>query len=272
MKTKKKTVKRQNNKATKKSNAKTTTVKQSPKKPTGKAAGKRTSAKGKAKAPVKQTAKGKAAAKPKTAKTKTAGKTVIKASKPATKAKTGRKTTSKPKAKKQSKRATGGKSAAKSPTKTKSEHIGEIHRGNTKYIDKEPKPQRNYVVVNDNEGNITVAKVKTIRKFDANGKNADPHLQEINREKYGLENRSGVDSETFNRNSMTHNTLRLTDKDVFPEQKPRAKLSSHDSHRVLEHTNQIPKSKKNEVTLSYFVAENNILGVCGSEHSVERRQ
>jgi len=128
----------------------------------------------------------------------------------------------------------------------KKSSVGEIHRGNTKYIDTEPKQQRNYAVVKDKDGKVTVAKVKTIKKFDENGKNADPALVEINHERYGLPERSGVDFETFDKNRMTNKPLKLSDKDVFPEQQPRGKLNSKDKHRVLIHTGQIidPKKKK----------------------------
>lgn len=124
--------------------------------------------------------------------------------------------------------------------------VGEIHRGNTKYIDTEPKQQRDYAVVKDKNGKVTVAKVKTIKKIDENGKNADHALVEINHQKYGLKNRSGVDFETFDQNRMTHKPLQLSDKDAFPEQQPRAKLNSKDKHNVLVHTKVIndPKKKK----------------------------
>lgn len=122
--------------------------------------------------------------------------------------------------------------------------VGEIHRGNTKYIDPEPKEQRNYAVVKDNGGTVTVAKVKSIKEFDENGKNADPALVEINHERYGLENRSGVDFETFDQNRMTHKPLQLSDKDVFPEEQPRATMGSHDKHRVLQHVKTKGKKKK----------------------------
>ncbi len=122
--------------------------------------------------------------------------------------------------------------------------VGEIHRGNTKYIDTEPKEQRDYAVVKDNNGKVTVAKVKSIKEFDENGKNADPALVEINHERYGLEKRSGVDFETFDQNRMTHKPLQLSDKDVFPEEQPRATMGSHDKHRVLQHVKTKGKKKK----------------------------
>lgn len=146
-------------------------------------------------------------------------------------------------AKKSKKQGEGEKPSHPQGEKRKSS-VGEIHRGNTKYIDTEPKEQRDYAVVKDNDGHVTVAKVKSIKKFDENGKNADPALVEINHERYGLEKRSGVDFETFDQNRMTHKPLQLSDKNVFPEGQPRATLGSHDKHRVLENVKNKGQKKK----------------------------
>ncbi|MCM1194348.1 MAG: hypothetical protein NC099_02440 [Corallococcus sp.] len=167
------------------------------------------------------------------AKTSTAVKSAAK--KPAQKAK---------KQKQQGKKQGEGAKPSHPKGEPQKSSVGEIHRGNTKYIDTEPKPQRNYAVVKEKDGKVTVAKVKTIKQFDENGKNADPHLQEINHEKYGLKNRSGVDHETFSNNRITNQPLSLEDKEVFPEDKPRAKLSSHDTHRVIKHVNEKGRKKK----------------------------
>ena len=58
-------------------------------------------------------------------------------------------------------------------------HRGEVYRGNTKYIDVEPKEQRNYVVVADNGERISVSKLKSIKKLDESGRNADEVLNII---------------------------------------------------------------------------------------------
>ncbi|MCM1306500.1 MAG: hypothetical protein NC037_06555 [Bacteroides sp.] len=126
---------------------------------------------------------------------------------------------------------------------SKTNHVGEIWRGETKYIDPEPKKQRNYVVVVDDGKNQTVSKLKSIKIFDENGKNADKALVEINATRYGLERRTGVDSETFSDNRMSGKRLKVSDKDVFPEEKPRAKLGSRDKSRVLRHTGRLSKQK-----------------------------
>ncbi|MGN0819028.1 MAG: hypothetical protein ACI4M6_01350 [Christensenellaceae bacterium] len=126
--------------------------------------------------------------------------------------------------------------------KKKNSNVGKVFRGKTKYIDKETKPERNYVVVIDDGKNVSVSKLKSIKILDVNCKNADKALVEINATRYGLEKRTGVDFQRFNKNRMSNKPLKLSDKKVFPEQKERFKLGSHDLSRVLKHT----KKKKDK--------------------------
>ncbi len=126
----------------------------------------------------------------------------------------------------------------KKDTTNNTKLTGKVFRGETKYIDTEPKQSRRYVVVKNKNDNVTVAKLKTIKSFDANGKNADVHLQEINSEKYGLEKRTGVDHETFSKNRLSGKKLSIKDKEVFHSEKEEFKLTSHDLHRVLNHINK----------------------------------
>lgn len=137
---------------------------------------------------------------------------------------------------------------AKKAANEKINHIGKVYRGETKYIDKEPKKQRDYVVVRNKDDKVTVAKLKSIKKFDENGKNADKALVEINHERYGLPNRTGVDFERFDKNRMSGKPLDLNDIDVFPEQKERATLSRKDTDKALYHTGvkKRNKTKKKE--------------------------
>lgn len=126
----------------------------------------------------------------------------------------------------------------------KDSNVGKVYRGRTKYIDKDTKPERNYVVVKEDDKGVSVAKLKSIKRFDENGRNADKSLFEINQEKYGLKNRTGVDYQRFSKNRISGKSLKVSDKDVFPESRERFKLGSHDTHRVLVHTNCVPKNKK----------------------------
>lgn len=163
--------------------------------------------------------------------------------------KTGKGSASSGRAAKPVKRTSPAKKAPKatkiSPKKTakvekKDSNVGKVYRGKTKYIDKETKPERNYVVVIDDGKRVSVSKLKSIKIFDENGKNADKALVEINATRYGLEKRTGVDFQRFNKNRMSGKPLDLSDKDVFPEGKERFKLGSHDLARSLRHT----KAKK----------------------------
>lgn len=120
-------------------------------------------------------------------------------------------------------------------------NVGKVYRGRTKYIDKENKHERNYVVISDNGRNVSVSKLKSIKKFDSMNRNADKALQEINHKEYGLEKRTGVDFQRFSLNRMSKTPLRLSDKRVFPEGKERFKLSSADKYRVLQHTKRNKK-------------------------------
>ena len=121
-------------------------------------------------------------------------------------------------------------------------NVGKVFRGETKYIDREPKKQRNYVVVDENKRGVSESKLKSIKQFDENGKNADKALVEINYERYGLPKRTGVDFQRFDKSRMSGKPLRVEDKKVFPEGKERFTLGSHDKARILRHTNQ--KKKK----------------------------
>ena len=120
--------------------------------------------------------------------------------------------------------------------KKKNSRVGKVYRGKTKYIDRETKPERNYVVVLDDGKRVSVAKLKSIKIFDENNRNADKALVEINATRYGLEKRTGVDFQRFGKNRMSGKPLRIEDKDVFPEGRERFSLGSHDLARVIRHT------------------------------------
>ena len=121
-------------------------------------------------------------------------------------------------------------------SKKKGQNVGKVYLGNTQYIDIENKLQRNYVVLVDDGKNVTVAKLKSIKITDAQGKNADKALVEINASRYGLKRRTGVDFQRFRINRMSKNRLSLSDKKVFPEGKELFILSNRDRDKALYHT------------------------------------
>lgn len=128
--------------------------------------------------------------------------------------------------------------------------VGKVYRGKTKYIDKDTKPERNYVVVFDDGRRVKVSKLKSIKIFDENGKNADKALVEINQDRYGLKMRTGVDFQKFGTNRISKKPLKIQDKKVFPDGEERFSLSKRDADKVLYHTgeknrrNQTKKKKK----------------------------
>lgn len=123
--------------------------------------------------------------------------------------------------------------------KSKSNNLGKVFRAETKYIDKDTKKNRNYVVVKENAGKVGVSKLKSIKKFDELGKNADTALVEINSSRYGLTKRTGVDYQVFVRNRLTKKPLSLKDKKVFKDEQ--FSLGSHDWSRVQRHTKKRKK-------------------------------
>lgn len=121
---------------------------------------------------------------------------------------------------------------------------GNVYRAKTKYIDLDTKPERNYVIVLDDGEKISVSKLKSIKIFDNNGKNADRALVEINATRYGLDKRTGVDFQVFNKNRMSGKCLKVSDKDIFFTGKEEFKLGSHDLNRTLVHTGKKNNHKK----------------------------
>ena len=117
------------------------------------------------------------------------------------------------------------------PVKETQKIVGGVYRGRTKYIDPEPKLERNYVAVRANGNKVSVVKMKSYKK------DVDPDLVEISQKKYGLEKRTGVDHEVFSKNRMSGKDLKITDRDAFPKGVPEFRLSSHDTHRVLNFVN-----------------------------------
>ena len=124
---------------------------------------------------------------------------------------------------------------------SKNNNVGKVYRGKTKFIDKDTKPERNYVVVSDNGKNVSVSKLKSIKVFDKEYRNADKALVEINANRYGLPKRTGVDFQRFSKNRITKKPLRLNDSAVFPKGKEEFKLGSHDLSRTLRHTKRKKK-------------------------------
>ena len=128
------------------------------------------------------------------------------------------------------------KKPAKAETKPNDDNVvGFVFIGNTKYIDVEPKLQRRYLVTKQKGKNVTVSKLKSIKQFDENGKNADPYLVEINENYPGLTKRTGVDFWQYNTNRLSGKPLDITDYKIFKKQ-PEFIVSGRDLSKAQIHT------------------------------------
>lgn len=130
-----------------------------------------------------------------------------------------------------------GKIQRKGVIKISKGNLGKVYRGKTQYIDKDTKPERNYVVVKDNGKSVSVAKLKSVKKEN------DRALFEIDHKKYGLPKRTGIDFQRFSNNRLSGKPLTLEDRKVFPEGRERFKLSSHDTHKAIKHTEKRKRKK-----------------------------
>lgn len=118
--------------------------------------------------------------------------------------------------------------------------LGNVYWANSQKIDKtDNKKRRQYAVTKDNGENVGVSK---IRGFNDNEKNND-RLYELDRNKYPLSKRSGVDRKVYTRRADTNKPLRLEDREVF-ENKPAFKMNSRDTHKMLVHTDQTTNKRK----------------------------
>lgn len=118
-------------------------------------------------------------------------------------------------------------------------HTGEVYWANNTKIDpSDTKTRRQFAVVNDNGKNVGIAKIRGINN---NSKN-DERLYKLDEKKYPLTKPSGVDKKVYTNRADNQRPLRLNDKQVF-DSKPSFKLSSHDTHRIINHTNKKRKRK-----------------------------
>ena len=118
--------------------------------------------------------------------------------------------------------------------------LGQVFWANSQKIDKsDKKTRRQYAVMRDNGKNVGVSK---IRGYNDNDKNKS-RLYYLDRKKYPLSKESGIDKKIYSKRADNNKLLRLEDKDVF-DSLPSFELSSHDTHRTMEHTGSIRRKNK----------------------------
>lgn len=114
----------------------------------------------------------------------------------------------------------------------KQKRIGNVYWVNNDKIDpQDKKPRRQYAVVRDDG---LFVKISKIRGYNDNEEN-DERLYELKQEKYPITKRCGVDRKVYYQRADNKKLLKLEDSQVF-DSEPSFKLSSHDTHKVINHT------------------------------------
>ena len=107
--------------------------------------------------------------------------------------------------------------------------IGYVYYANSRQIDlSDKRKRRRYVVVKDNGKHVGVSKIRSINK------NKPKRLYPLDKNKYPLSKECGVDSKVYTTKAKSKEKLSLTDNTVF-DSSPSFKLSSKDTHNVLQH-------------------------------------
>lgn len=108
-----------------------------------------------------------------------------------------------------------------------------------------------HVAVAEDGKHISVCKLKTIRKYDESGRNADHALVGINSTRYGVAKPNGSRFSGFSKNRQSKKALELEDRDVFPEGEARFTFGSHDKHNALLHVGRIlQKNKRGNINVT----------------------
>ena len=127
-------------------------------------------------------------------------------------------------------------------SKRKKGNEGKVYYGNTKNIERDTKPRRRYVVVNDNGVNVKVSKLKSIK---TDGANTNPNLYELDRSKYPkLKQRTGVHNQVFTDNRVNREKLRLGKSNGVFDDKADFELNDLDFGKVAKRIQKAKYGKK----------------------------
>lgn len=122
----------------------------------------------------------------------------------------------------------------------RSKKTGNVYWVNSRKIDKtDSKKRRQYAIVRDNGKYVKVSKV---RGFNENIRNQE-RLMELDKNKYPLSKRSGLDRQLYHQRVDNKKLLQLEDYEVF-DKNPSFKMSSRDTHLAIRHTRMVNKQKK----------------------------
>lgn len=110
---------------------------------------------------------------------------------------------------------------------------GKVVYGKTRFIERDTKPRRRYVIVKDNGKNIKVVKTNTMKKDKYGNYIPDKHKVEISRNYRGLKDRTLVDSKVFSKNRITKEKFTLNKNNGVFDTKEEFVLNDYDFDKVF---------------------------------------
>ncbi|MDR2047185.1 MAG: hypothetical protein LBP79_04745 [Clostridiales bacterium] len=128
--------------------------------------------------------------------------------------------------------------------KKKDFNEGKVYYGKTRFIDRDSKPRRRFVVTKDTGVNVEVAKLTSIKELDVNNENSRKNVAEIKSTYKGLTRRTGVFERVYNRNRVTKEKLRLDKGNGVFDDKFEFELDDEDFDKVLKHVKKAKRHKK----------------------------
>ena len=109
---------------------------------------------------------------------------------------------------------------------------GKVVYGKTRFIEKDTKPRRRYIVVSDNGENIKVVKTNSMKKDKFGNYILDKHKVEIDSNYPGLKCRTVADSQVFSKNRITKVKFSLGKYNGVFDTKEQFILSDEDFNKV----------------------------------------
>ncbi len=110
---------------------------------------------------------------------------------------------------------------------------GKVVYGKTRFIERDTKPRRRYVVVKDNGKNIKVVKTNSMKKDIFGNYIEDKHKVEIDRNYHGLKERTLVDNKVFSKNRITKQKFSLDKNNGVFDTREEFILNDYDFDRVF---------------------------------------
>jgi hypothetical protein len=143
------------------------------------------------------------------------------------------------------KRQNSIKNTSLKPPKRLQMILGKVYFAKANSISNDTRPRRRFVIVSDNGETVKVSKLKSIKKYNESGENADFYLVEIDYKKYkGLTQRTGVDNQVYSKNRRTNEKLWIGEGNGVFDEKEEFTLDKEDYEKVDKHVIRRGKGKK----------------------------